>query len=61
MRNEKLRKEAEAIMTNMEKEQERLKELSYQIWISENGEKLSNSPVESFGYKAVLRALGYRY
>ena len=59
MKNIPLRKQAEELIENIERENNRLERLAYEIYESENGESFSGGPVRTYGYKAILRALGY--
>lgn len=58
-RNMELRKEIDTMIKRMNKEQEKLFEMGYILWKSENGPLMEGIPVTSFGPKRVLRALGY--
>lgn len=58
-RNMELRKEIDTMIKRMNKDMEKLCELGYVLWESENGPLMEGIPVTSFGPKRVLHALGY--
>ena len=53
------REEIKRLITDIEKNEQRLEKLAYEVYKEEHGETLDRINVEHHGYKKVLRRLGF--
>lgn len=58
-KKEILRAEVEWLLKEREQIENKLQELAYKLYEEEEGKELEGLNVRGFGYKKVLRALGY--